>query len=644
MYNVGDGPASRRRAPRRSTSRHRYPNPHNDDDDWTLYDDTDSISSSDSEDDYMYRPPVIVDPPLTAAESHPLDMPAYEVHRISMNSNTREVVGGYRFIGVNVEQFKQFKPWNTSRPEQFQESDLADMHLRAISEFQAKDRRCLASRILGAKAKTYEQGLEDRCRRLPAPVREELAHILTARGIATSSPCRIRSWSVAVMQEQLRERFTTAEPVEVKRHKIRFWKNPGSKDLVDYLFVIRGAETKTCNGIDGFKTAARNGNPWEQADINDDLRKFREARERRAEELLKTRTSPPSYRSRRREREGSPVEIRRRPVTRTRVPVRRRNDWHGDIVPLPRYPESPRSSYRCAPPPAPTPPRSYSPPPGVARYNRPSVVAPPYPDRSVPLPMPVPVSRDVYGDYAMPPPPRPFCTVDAPMYNPDYFGGGGEQQQQQHRSSPPPPPFTPEDLPPPPFGGPPGPLPYFGSNCTPSASCPACAASPRCQHFPGDGLCNRVFQLQDSGISHPPCFFCLSDVPAPAPARFPTYWPTFPHSSPPPPAAEPLFSSPEQIYRNTVCGFEAQYQSGPPPVPPHPPLQTSWWADCDYDEAVTELSVSDDGRLQNEEPVGTAEEEVSTGGVADAEKPSTGNNASESDTAGDVPRPDNNAL
>ncbi|KAK3369980.1 hypothetical protein B0H63DRAFT_305119 [Podospora didyma] len=465
------------------------------DDESTDFSDGDSFydySSDEESIDIRYRRPLpvrereFIRPPIAVPEHRDPEKPTYEAWNIFLSPGSKQVVGGWSVMGIKFQDFDQLNGMEMVVPETYEESELAGMHLQAVEKFQAKHRPCWAARVAGVKAKTYEDHLDEQCHKLPKAVQESISRLLADRDDAASTSFRKRTWTVVVLQEQLCARFAKPDPTEVKRHKVRFWKNPGP-GKVEYRIVIRGIESKAAlDKTKGFKTAARFENPWKRSDCDESMARSlaeqekRQAKRREASE--KKHTSPPSYRS---GRDDSPIWESRVPLPEREIRRERVTD-----IPPPRVayrtgpPPAPmRAGYgmgppplpmRAPPPPAPTPPRSYTPPPGVAMYNRPSVMVPP----------PLPSLRMPY--------PGPQCQV--PTYPEAGYYGVGPQQ----------PPARAPVLPQPPYN-------VFSSCFFPSPpalpSCLACRNS-LCPHLAKGPTCFRPIEWIGSVATHPPCFLC----------------------------------------------------------------------------------------------------------------------------------------
>ncbi|KAL2122251.1 hypothetical protein VTJ04DRAFT_2706 [Mycothermus thermophilus] len=220
-----------------------------------------------------------------------------------------------------TESFECRKPWRRRsvgsrthskgvqlKMEPATQSQLAEMHLEAVEAYKRKHSRSRPARAVCGPGRTYEEDLDERCRALPRSVKTVVSNLLAQRGKSTSNRWRIRTWTVVSMREHLQDRFAHTEFTEVKRHKLRFWKNPKPDEPLLYTFIIRGAVTRVAETEDGFNCFAATANPWSRADEADALRRYREEsrrqeeeRERQEEERIKrqlsSRSPSPSTRS-----------------------------------------------------------------------------------------------------------------------------------------------------------------------------------------------------------------------------------------------------------------------------------------------------------------------------------------------------------
>ncbi|KAK0636428.1 hypothetical protein B0T17DRAFT_81793 [Bombardia bombarda] len=273
------------------------------------------------------------------------DKPVYEAWTFYKAPDKEKIIGrgkaklfGINGIRVDAETNDCTQGVTSAWPEVYEQSELSAMHLDALSAYQVKNKRTWPTRMLRNKAKTYEEDLNERCGKLPVIIQDKIGSLLSDRGRNSSSKYRIRTWTVVVVRENLRRRFAGAGLTEVERHKVRFWKNPSSKEPIQYTVVIRGSEAKACTDRKGYSIPSPNLNPWENVDDAEATRKKREDRVRRAEKWKKSHPSPPSYHT---SRGSSPV--------------------------------APRAGF----PKAPMPPRTFPPPPSMAVFNRPPMMQAP---------------------------------------------------------------------------------------------------------------------------------------------------------------------------------------------------------------------------------------------------------------------------
>ncbi|GAB1314496.1 hypothetical protein MFIFM68171_04706 [Madurella fahalii] len=537
-----------------------------DDDDWTVYSDTESIFSRSTASDDSFSSSIREDtaPVLTLGKDD-FDKSVYEAWNITFFPDKRVSVAGYEVLGLRIQKYDDEDGNATIRGLPSAQSELASMHLRAVEEFRARHKRCWAVRAVCGKTKTYEQDLDERCRKLPAEVRAAMSELLSDRGKATSSRYRTRTWTVVSMREQLlHHRFAQAEPAEVKRHKIRFWKNPDAAEPLVYTVIIRGAESKACADINSFAPFT---NPWRIADNAEVRRKSREQRREREALRYKANScqprgrslSPPSYRSSR-SRYGSPAPTSRAsryespppyPSPRCHSPVRSDSPVDRIRVVRRRIP-----SFDGAPSP-PTPPKSYTPPPGVSAYGRPTVTPPP-------------------------PPPPPF--YGGPFHLRQPVMGNG------FRNYVPAAPFAR-----PQFTFEPRPLNEFAPPPMP-ATCPGCRTAKPCQHFSPNLPCYRPMRYWGGIAYHQPCVICSTSpapshdhyagaspasapMPPPAPSLPPLSTPslsTLPSRTPPlpnsapwlwPPASPPSWSPPASSTRLSTPGLSTSQSTAPESQP-----------------------------------------------------------------------------
>jgi Wiskott-Aldrich syndrome protein len=313
-----------------------------------------------------------------------------------------------------------------------------------------------------------------------------------------------------------------------------------------YTLVIRGAETEVCAEEDGISTFAPFSNPWTHADSAETRRKSRERHVRR-ETLRRKRNglspsfqaarersvSPPSYRSGR-SRYESPA-----PTTRDRryesPPPYRSRQAHSSIgsrSPSVRIRVMPRFDHTLDDMSAPTPPESFTPPPGVSAFRTPIV-------------------------------PTPFPTA--------YHGPFHPQPPLATNGMRPPFRYPPGPMLESPFG----PRPFIAPDTTPAtpATCVGCRSTLPCVHYSRFLPCHRPLRRWGSMAYHPPCAVCPRTPPPithspffgpydhlPAPAYFP--------QGPMPPAPPRL--SPLSTPTLSSARFSSAPLSGPhTPTSPH---------------------------------------------------------------------------
>ncbi|AEO62963.1 uncharacterized protein THITE_2141167 [Thermothielavioides terrestris NRRL 8126] len=503
-----------------------------DDDDWSGYSDSESIASfSTVSYDFPTMDRQECAPGFRLKENEQ-DRPVYEAWNIDYYPEEREVVESVKVLGVKVENYQHIASSTHVTPQPSTQSELAAMHLRGLEDFRAKHKRCWATRPFRRKGKTYEQDLEERCRRLPSEVQDAITQLLLDRGNASSTRYRTRTWTVVVVREQLRRRFAQPDFTEVKQHKFRFWKKRGTEEPLRYTVVIRGVETKACVGEECINSFAPRSNPWMQADNAEIRRRLREERDRRDSPAGKRRVfSPPYYRTRDRARSLSPPAYRSR-RGRYASPAPSSLDYRYESPPpyrrctrseSPLPSPSPSARIRVMPrydprpfdeaPFPPTPPESYTPPPLVSGYYRPSATAPAPPFPPAPAPYyttatttnPPYLPRPAYAPMPLLPP-RPLpARGPFPSYGP-------------------PPPFNPYHHPihptgpPAPAGGPLYPLHHPAAAAPTPAHCPACRATRPCPHF--SGVLPRSSSASSSAGSSSAGSSSSRVVPPPAPNPF----------------------------------------------------------------------------------------------------------------------------
>lgn len=272
------------------------------------------------------------------------------------------------FCGLNImKRYETSTPYVGYRSPTYEQDELRDMTLNAVNGYHAANKRCLPSRLIRGRGKSYEKDLDQRIQKLPRPVQSELNLLLGDRENATFNRFHRRDWTVAMMREEYRYKFATTEHEEVKKGK-RFWKK-GDKRPIHYFFILRGEDGKVATDDKGMYTATRHGNPWKRVDERERREKQRSRDIRRYGKMY---AEDVYYEDRDRDNLMAPPPPM--PPTLGRVPVpdfaarRARLDREdtGNSPPLnpfpfgpPRYVEN-RIAPPCLPPPLPPPP-----PPGL---------------------------------------------------------------------------------------------------------------------------------------------------------------------------------------------------------------------------------------------------------------------------------------
>ncbi|KAL2018131.1 hypothetical protein VTK56DRAFT_1207 [Thermocarpiscus australiensis] len=524
-----------------------------DDEDSTVYSDADSISSrSTASDDVFSSRDRQEMAPVFRLNRDEQNKSVYEAWNIHFFPDRRVAAAVCKVLGIRIENYEIVDGNADVWPKPSAQSELAEMHLRAIEEFRTKNKRCWAARAYRGRGRTYERDLEERCRELPHEVRAALTQLVLDRGRASSTRYRTRTWTVVALREQLRHRYAETGFTDVKRHKIRFWKNPSPEEPVLYTVVIRGAETKAHQDENGIKTFGRLSNPWMDADHEEIHRKSQKQHQQR--ETLRRKSpemspayraggeryaSPPSYRSGRNCYASPPPPIRNRRYE-SPPPYRSRPGHSPARTPSPSVcvrllPKFGRSTDN-----APVPPTARGPfisPPGLSAYNRPTMASAPLPttyDRSF-HPRPPTVNPGIRY------PPRPAAR---PLFGP-YPGNGAD---------------------------------YPGAR----RNCVACW-SPRtqpCGHCSQSLICCRPIRLLGGALYHPPCFTCLAynkfpgpaSVPPAAPSASPLTPPMSGSSVPNAPTSNPPHSAAAAQESEGSHGSAGNTEHGgrmePPPTPP----------------------------------------------------------------------------
>lgn len=273
----------------------------------------------------------------------------------------------------------------------------------AVQRYMGANKRCLPSRLIRGRAKSYERDLDDRILKLPRPVQSELDYLLADRESASSNRFHRRDWTVTMMREQCRFRFASSEFEEVKKSK-RFW-NKDNKRSTAYFFILCGREGKIATDDKGLYRARRQGNPWKRVDEIERTEKQQARNMRRfGQKTVPGRMS--DYRVRSPDRPVSPSPSS--PPRRVRVERVERDEgseadetWYPP--PNPFVSHSHLGGYGMHPPIAPPPgPFGYCPPPPPGPFYYPPPPPPP-PAATAAFPRVVPYAHP--GLHYPPPPP-----------------------------------------------------------------------------------------------------------------------------------------------------------------------------------------------------------------------------------------------
>ncbi|KAK4669866.1 uncharacterized protein QC763_206750 [Podospora pseudopauciseta] len=465
--------------------------------------------------------------PLHQVEKNEAGKQVYEAWNITYLPGQREVLGGFKALGVGVHEYQQTEARVSTVAQASEQSVLAHMFYDAVKQYQDKHRRGWAGRILRGKQKTYEEHLDTICGSLPNEVQHAITDLLLDRGRATSTSYRTRTWTLVTLRVQSLLRFSGADHADVPQPRRRLWKKKAAigNQALRISLVIRGGETGVSKTADGLEGCHKDSNPWGRADEAETSEMARERHRQRGLRVEASRPkrteSPPSYRStsvsphRERRSFASPPSYTSRPdrsrgrslsseQVRHRVQRRDRSeDSMSDSWPSPFG----RDPYG-----APTPPETYTPPPAISAYSRPSVIPPP-------LPTQFPLGPPMIPRYLPPP------------------------------------------LPPPPMS---------------MLPCKACQTLTPCMHFPNSHRyqCHRQLINTVNNIpTHPPCVFCFGGMspsfpPPPPPPPMPSYYPgPMPMGPPPPPPPgmwPPLRPIVPPSELGEMCGTSALMATPPP--------------------------------------------------------------------------------
>lgn len=193
-----------------------------------------------------------------------MSQPVFEAWVLYYSENQYDV-DRTSFCGLNIlKRYETSSPYVGYRTPTYEQDELREMTLDAVSGYHATHKRGLPSRLIRGRANSYEKDLDQRIQKLPRPVQSELNSLLGDRENATCNRFHRRDWTVVMMREEYRYKFATAEHEEVKKSK-RFWKK-GDKRPIHYFFILRGEDSKVATDDRGMHTATRNGNPWKRVD------------------------------------------------------------------------------------------------------------------------------------------------------------------------------------------------------------------------------------------------------------------------------------------------------------------------------------------------------------------------------------------
>ncbi|KAH8908502.1 hypothetical protein BR93DRAFT_925618 [Coniochaeta sp. PMI_546] len=404
------------------------------DDDYTLYSDSGSVysrSNASTRSFVSYNAHNELPPfRLPKADGN---KDVYEAWTIYLSSDYQEPVSVRKFCGITtVKDYDSFKGSVSSISELYDQNDLVDMYLKSLDKYKSKHKRAWPSRLVRGTARTYEDDIDSRIRKLPQAVQSEICRLLGDREDASSNRYHNRPWTVVMMQEQLHRRFADANPKVIdKRHNVRFWKNPGKNEPTEYFVIIRGREGRRVPEPMGQTEFKRFENPWHLADAAEARHRTREHLDKLREKRAKT-VPPPSYRY-------SPPPPPPPPAFPKRGMYNAPGAYARPHIGMPHYPSpggppAPRMSHPVShgyprPPTVPSPPVSYPPPPPVRYAQSASYYGGPIYPSSAPPPPPPPPRPSMYGPpphMQPPPPPRPGTDTFLPYSGPYtriYCGG-----------------------------------------------------------------------------------------------------------------------------------------------------------------------------------------------------------------------------
>ncbi|CAN8096227.1 unnamed protein product [Discula destructiva] len=200
-----------------------------------------------------------------------VSQPVYEAW-IIYYSDAQDAIQQTTFCGLPVcTRYAESNPLVSCSTQAYEQKDLSDMILAAVHRQQAPhNKRSWPARLVRGRAKPYQKELDARIQTLPRAVQSELDGLLGDREAATRNRFHRRDWTVAMMREQYRYRFASAEYEEVTkkcRSTRRFWNKRGpNKRPSEYFFIIRGTEGRVATDDKGIQAATRHGNPWKRVD------------------------------------------------------------------------------------------------------------------------------------------------------------------------------------------------------------------------------------------------------------------------------------------------------------------------------------------------------------------------------------------
>lgn len=377
-----------------------------------------------------------------------MSQPVYEAWILYRSPDTRDIITRTKICGIKVwSEYEDNEGFVTSRTEPREQDDLKSTTLAAVEQYHADTKRCLPSRLVRGRPKTYEQHLDNRIRKLPTTIQTEINRLLSDREVASSNRFHRRDWTVVMMREQLHYRFASAAYQEVKKHNMRFWKNKDGKQPVEYFVVLKGGEGMVATDDKGLRTPRRHGNPWKTVDDEEELAKMHARQVRHhGKEGIQLRNE--RY-GRRRERSVSPPPPPRYPHMR-RASFERSRSVSPAPPPFPSYRFGPMG---MVPDPNPDP---WMRCPGMNSCN-----PPPPPGNYLPFGAnPYGLPRPSYMPFARPPGPLPVPP-------PPPMGGFGPSSSNRMMHYPPPPPPLPQPMPPQLFSMPP-PAPRLSNLTTPT--------------------------------------------------------------------------------------------------------------------------------------------------------------------------------